>query len=177
MQLDTQSSKKFYFYVYKTSYIICKNKRILYNKTERIKTMKKKIFVTAIGLATLLLSAQLTVNADEVQATSSYNAKQVVVESASDLNLGGSFVGHGSPNLVTRGVSLNIDGLTNAGDAFNFLNRGDGSANFTRDLDSVGFLTNDNFIQNSIQFNRVRSQMQSQNKAQKEANYNIPQQK
>ena len=132
--------------------------------------MEKKIFVTAIAIS--FLSVPLMVKADEVKAVSTYNGNQVVVQSATDLNLGGSFVGHGSPNLVTRGVSLNIDGLTNAGDAFNILNRGDGSANFTRNLDSVGFLTNDNFIQNSIQFNRIRAQIQAQNKAQNEANVN-----
>ena len=129
--------------------------------------MKNTLFVTAIAL--LLVSAPISSQAE----TTSYNANPVAVESASDLNLGGSFIGHGSPNLVTRPVSLNIDGLTNAGDAFNILNRGDGSANFTRNLDSVGYLTNDNFIQNSIQFNRARAQAQQALKQQNEANINV----
>ena len=82
-------------------------------------------------------------------------APNVLAQDNAGLTLGGSFLGQAAPNIVTRSVSLNIDGLTNAQDAFNILNRGDGKANFTRNLDSVEYLTNDNYIQNSLYFNRT----------------------
>ncbi len=117
--------------------------------------MKK--FVAALALLLFTSQTSIIAIADE-NLQVNQDSNRVMVESAGDLNLGGSFIGHGAPNLVTRSVSLNIDGLTNAGDAFNLLNRGDGSANFTRNLDSVGFLTNDNYIQNSLYFNRGGAQ-------------------
>ncbi len=126
--------------------------------------MNNKLLVTALAL--LFISIPLNTNAQE---GTTYNTNTAPINSPKDLNLGGSFIGQGSPNIVTRPVSLNIDGLTNAGDAFNILNRGDGRENFTRKLDSVEYLTNDDYIQNSIQFNRARQAYQQQKK--QEANY------